>query len=1071
MSSLNAWLRLAGLTSRCAPLFAGLLLLGCPDDKSPGFECDCEAGQVCRDGVCVDPDAGFDVGDQGADFIDNPSCPGSGIVISEVMYTPASGSPEWVEIRGPAGRDLTGFRLVHINGNGGNEIFNLALRGGLGDEGIYLIASTPMIEADQSESRLIMQNGPDNIVLLDCSGQRVDALGYGNFGATDVFRGEGLPAPGTRAGQSLARCADAPDTNNNAEDFHVVTEPTPGEENDGFVDPFACAPCEPGAFEGEVVINEVLYNPDGTDTVNNEFLELRGQPDQDLTGLRIEWVNGANGLVYMSLGLDGVFADGDGLFVIGGPVADVALPGVQQNGPDGVRLVNCSEDVIDALGYGRFGETDVLLSEGDPAPDPGSGRSLARCGDSADSDDNAADFRAATPTPGQLNEGFRDPLACGGNFCGPGLLDGRLVVNEIVPGAAGFIELRGDANIGLGLVMVEVLAADGSLAEEIDVEGSTDAAGFISFTTSAMANAGGTVLVRDCEDRVVDALAWGTGTSLQGEGPAAPAPGAGQGLGRCPGATLAAVDTNNNAADFALVDAPTRGAPNSGFVDPERCGLAACDPDSLRGRVLINEVLPDPVGADAGKEWVELRGVPGLSVAGAELFFVNGADGRERLLSTLSGRIRDDGLYVIGTDDDEARLPGGATGDIQNDNESIYLACGGEVIDAVAWGVFANPDFARGEGNPAPEPNNGRSIARCARENLADADSDDNETDFHLDDTPTRGSPNFGLGPICGEPLCNPGTFNNLVVINEVRPGTGGFIELRATPALSLEGIQITGHQASGVVAFTRLLTATDTTNANGFFAIDVSELGLIGGSVILTDCEGGVIDALAWGTGTGGEGTPATAPGAGQSLGRCDGAADTNDNASDFVLISSPSRGTANGTADTEACTGPVPLALFTFDEDSLQPTVVAANVEVTDFSVSAGTVSFFAGSPGKAVSSTSWTDVNSKYWEFGVTPELGFEVVLSEVRFDEAISGTGPPRWEVHLVDSTDTVRVVGSGENTGTTSPLSFVRHVVVIEGEASGPYSGTVRVRLAGFGGGAGTWRIDNVTLMGGASLAP
>jgi hypothetical protein len=73
-----------------------------------------------------------------------------------------------------------------------------------------------------------LQNGPDSIVLRDAAGAIADALGYGVFGASDVFAGEGAAALDPPAGQSVARRFADVDTGDNAADFIALEVPTPG---------------------------------------------------------------------------------------------------------------------------------------------------------------------------------------------------------------------------------------------------------------------------------------------------------------------------------------------------------------------------------------------------------------------------------------------------------------------------------------------------------------------------------------------------------------------------------------------------------------------------------------------------------------------------------------------------------------------------------------------------------------------------------------------------------------------------------------------------------------------------
>ncbi len=56
----------------------------------------------------------------------------------------------------------------------------------------------------------------------------LDAVGYGNFDAGEVFAGEGTPVVDPPAGWSLARLFADVDTDDNALDFIALEVPTPG---------------------------------------------------------------------------------------------------------------------------------------------------------------------------------------------------------------------------------------------------------------------------------------------------------------------------------------------------------------------------------------------------------------------------------------------------------------------------------------------------------------------------------------------------------------------------------------------------------------------------------------------------------------------------------------------------------------------------------------------------------------------------------------------------------------------------------------------------------------------------
>lgn len=157
-----------------------------------------------------------------------------------------------------------------------------------------------------------------------------------------------------------------------------------------------------------VVISEILYDATGSDA-GNVFVELYGTPGTDLGDWSLQGINGDNGTLYETVTLSGLIPL-DGVFVIadalsGGGTnianADLITSVDFQNGPDSVQLFNGATRV-DAIGYGDF--TGLFFAgEGNPAPDPSPGSSLARTNPLVDSNDNLADFAVlTTPTPGTV---------------------------------------------------------------------------------------------------------------------------------------------------------------------------------------------------------------------------------------------------------------------------------------------------------------------------------------------------------------------------------------------------------------------------------------------------------------------------------------------------------------------------------------------------------------------------------------------------------------------------------------------------------------------------------------------
>jgi len=156
------------------------------------------------------------------------------VLLSEVFYD-AVGSDDglsFVELWGAPGTSLAGLTVEAVNGSGGGVTHTLALSGSIGPSGVFVIADNLAGGATTSVANadLILdfdfQNGPDSVVLRD-AGSVLDAVGYGTFGAADVFAGEGSPAVDPAPGSAIARRFANVDTGDNAADW-LAAAPTPG---------------------------------------------------------------------------------------------------------------------------------------------------------------------------------------------------------------------------------------------------------------------------------------------------------------------------------------------------------------------------------------------------------------------------------------------------------------------------------------------------------------------------------------------------------------------------------------------------------------------------------------------------------------------------------------------------------------------------------------------------------------------------------------------------------------------------------------------------------------------------
>lgn len=155
-------------------------------------------------------------------------------LISEVLYD-AVGTDSgfvFVELWGSPGALLDGLSVEGVNGSDGSVTVTLPLTGSIPADGVFVLADegtggTTSVPNADLVLNFDFQNGPDSVRLM--SGTSVlDALGYGTFGAGDVFAGEGSPAPDPPSGSSVARVFANVDTDDNATDFVALATPTPG---------------------------------------------------------------------------------------------------------------------------------------------------------------------------------------------------------------------------------------------------------------------------------------------------------------------------------------------------------------------------------------------------------------------------------------------------------------------------------------------------------------------------------------------------------------------------------------------------------------------------------------------------------------------------------------------------------------------------------------------------------------------------------------------------------------------------------------------------------------------------
>lgn len=196
------------------------------------------------------------------------------IVLNEAMPDPLSGEHEWVELVnvGTAEVDLSGWTLSD-DGGSGNVLFpeGFILPGGravvLADVGADLSVFPGQVW--QATSRLSLNNSNETITLYDRFGLERAQLGWGTRTSADDGISVNRTVDGYRNSSPINHnLVDNPDV-----PMELRPLSSPGTRVDGAV------------WGGEIVVNEALPNPDGSDT-DEEFVEIInvGNLTVDLSG-------------------------------------------------------------------------------------------------------------------------------------------------------------------------------------------------------------------------------------------------------------------------------------------------------------------------------------------------------------------------------------------------------------------------------------------------------------------------------------------------------------------------------------------------------------------------------------------------------------------------------------------------------------------------------------------------------------------------------------------------------------------------------------------------------------------
>ena len=202
------------------------------------------------------------------------------------------------------------------------------------------------------------------------------------------------------------------------------------------------------AFAQDVLINEVVYDPAGSDD-GLEWIELcnAGTSSVDLTGWTVQRASTSWGAVTIggNASLTGTLAPGDHMLVGYGSITNPgAFSGNLFNAgseTDGIRILDGTSTVVDTLLYdapnNRNLEDDSGAIGTGFAPEAKDGDSLARFPDCTDSDDSSVDFSVfdvADVTPGGENlAGGGTGGDTGGTTCDNPAAGAQIKINEFEP--------------------------------------------------------------------------------------------------------------------------------------------------------------------------------------------------------------------------------------------------------------------------------------------------------------------------------------------------------------------------------------------------------------------------------------------------------------------------------------------------------------------------------------------------------------------------------------------------------------------------------------------------------------
>jgi hypothetical protein len=400
-----------------------------------GPEETCPTGYTEKDGRChLDATAG-----RGSGTV--PLQCSARILLNEVLYDPYGNEGlgrAFIELSGPPGTPLDGWTIERIAAGGKADPSGLiALRGAIGPRGYFVIGESARLQGghvpDLVDPRADGKGTAYGLRLL-CAAQAVDAMAYGQPDGPSP--GEGVSAPFAPEGQSLSRCPDGADTNDNATDFRA-TEISPGGPNLGCgASSGGCSPDARPPRPGDLVLNELSPAPlSNGGTSHAEFIELVnvGRGAVDLSGHAVAWNPGdSQAFNHRHVLPQGTCLVRDGALVLWGDAEAPrrAVHGVVWIARGSQLQLRNTEGAAHLLGPSGQSLASLCYGSG-----PGCGRPTSRASMTLDPDlaegtvpirhDDGLLARGNIASPGTCQDGSPFSTRCSGDGPGPDPVEGE----------------------------------------------------------------------------------------------------------------------------------------------------------------------------------------------------------------------------------------------------------------------------------------------------------------------------------------------------------------------------------------------------------------------------------------------------------------------------------------------------------------------------------------------------------------------------------------------------------------------------------------------------------------------